>query len=92
MDYYMSNGYPGSTNGSGTARGNKGDINYDIRKTLNAKLEGNQGKTFLRRIPDQQKPQILRIIQRLFWMELKQALLILLFTIYLKHSEYLANI
>ena len=51
MDSYMINGYPGSTNGSGTARGNKGDINYDIRKTLNAKLEGNQGKTFFKTNP-----------------------------------------
>ena len=39
------------------------DIDSDIRRKLNAKLEGNQAKTFLRRIPDQQRHQILRIIQ-----------------------------
>ena len=42
------------------------DINYDVRKTFNAKLEGNQAKTFLRRIPDQPRHQILRIIQELW--------------------------
>ena len=36
---------------SGTARENKSDIGYDVRKSFNAKLEGNQAKTFFKTNP-----------------------------------------
>ena len=48
-DLWTTVGISGSV--SGTVRNNNSDIGYDVRKTFNAKLEGNQGKIFFKTNP-----------------------------------------